>query len=129
MEPGPPKVASTLVAGLYSAVGVLLLWVSVRIGSLPLLIAVLFLCAVLLVVLLPAVSTQLSSDGISQLSWRGRVHLAWHEVDTATVQSRAIVLLGGGRRFSVPLIFFSDARAAFDFVRAHLPPRVRLNGT
>jgi hypothetical protein len=70
-------------------------------------------------------STQVSSVGISQISWRGRVRLLWTDVTSVARAKRSIALKGVGGRVVVSLESFYDTQAAVRYLEAHLPRHLR----
>ena len=72
-------------------------------------------------------STQLTSAGVSQLTWRGRMHLRWDEITTVTRKSRSITLADKRGSVIVPVESFYDTAAAIQFMDSHLPPELRKN--
>jgi hypothetical protein len=125
MSEAPPKIALSLSITMFGGLGVLLIGISIWRHNLPMLMAMAFFCLVLGIGLTRSLSTQLCSSGISQLTWRGRIHLAWSEITQVTRQRQTITLKSAGNRFIVPLVFFSNADAALKFVSSHLPSHLR----
>ena len=135
MIAAPPKVALVLVTALYSALGVLLLVFGIVLwrGNFGVSLATLFFCLVLGSGIVRVLSTQMDSHGISQLTWRGRLHLDWGDVREVAFRPRVVTLVGRAARFPVHLVFYSDSDAVISFVSSHLPAHLRgpdhLNGT
>jgi len=70
-------------------------------------------------------STQVSAGGISQLTWRGRVHMRWMDVTTVTRRKRSVVLTSRDGNVVVPTESFYDTQAAVNYVESHLPEHLR----
>jgi hypothetical protein len=121
----PPKIALILSISLFGGVSVFLLGIPVWRHNLPLFLAMLFFSGVLGVGLVRPLSTKLTSAGISQLTWRGRKHLAWADVTHVARQPQTITLSGPSGRFIVPLMLYSNAGAAVAFLSSHLPLHLR----
>jgi hypothetical protein len=70
-------------------------------------------------------STRVSAVGVSQFTWRGRVHLRWDEVISVTRKKRSIVITGTAGSIRVPTDSFYDTEAAVRYIDAHVPQRRR----
>jgi len=70
-------------------------------------------------------STKLTSDGVSQLTWRGRVHLGWEAVLAVKRKANSIVLHGATARIVIAYQRFYDSGATVRFVDSHLPRNLR----
>lgn len=73
------------------------------------------------------VSTRVTEAGVSQLTWRGRVHLSWNEVTHVTRSPLSFTLAGAERRVVVSVEEFADSAAAISYMESHLPPNLRSN--
>jgi hypothetical protein len=74
-------------------------------------------------------STKLTSAGVSQFTWRGRVNLKWSEITRVKRKLRSITVTGTGGSVVVDVDNFYDAEAALQFVNSHLPTHLRQNNT
>jgi hypothetical protein len=70
-------------------------------------------------------STRVSSAGISQISWRGRVQLPYVDVTSVSRTKRCIALKGAGGSIVVPIESFYDTKAAVQYFESHLPQHLR----
>jgi hypothetical protein len=75
--------------------------------------------------LLRTLTTQLTHEGASQMTLRGRRYLAWTEVAEVSRNGRAYWLKGKGQKLFLWLSLFEDSDAAYAFVEEHLPPDTR----
>jgi len=75
--------------------------------------------------LLRTLTTQITDEGVSQMTLRGRRYLAWTEVAAVSRNGRAYWLTGGGRKLFLWLSLFEDSDAAHAFVEGHLPSGAR----
>lgn len=66
-------------------------------------------------------STRVTEAGVSQLSWRGRVHLPWTEVTQVTRTPLSLTLAGEKSRVVVSLEEFQDTAAAITYMESRLP--------
>jgi hypothetical protein len=71
-------------------------------------------------------STQVSSNGVSQLTWRGFIRMRWDDVATVTRRNRSIVLTSLDGTIVVPTESFLDTQSAVQYLDRHLPRRLRL---
>jgi len=74
-------------------------------------------------------STQVSSVGVSQLTWRGRIHLRWNDVTAIAKRKRSIVLTSTQGSVVVATESFYDTQAAIRYLDAHLPKHLVGQGT
>jgi len=84
--------------------------------------ALLFLgCLYTTVNVVRVLSTQVSAEGISQLTWRGRIQVRWDDVTAVSRRNRSIVLTSSSGSVTVPTESFYDTQAAVGYLDAHLP--------
>lgn len=125
MDAAPPRIAVVPAAVMYGCFGLFMLWLAL---SRPPDLAFDLLCFFLLALclaLVPPLSTQLTSSGVSQLSVVGRRHLAWADVREIKAQRQSIALIGANSSMRLPLIFFSNPEAVAAYVAEHLPLSLR----
>jgi hypothetical protein len=70
-------------------------------------------------------STKVTSAGISQITWRGRVNLRWDEIKTVRRNPRSITVTGDTGSVIVSIDSFYESDAAVQFVNSHLPAHLR----
>lgn len=85
--------------------------------------AIITACLALLLTLraIRTLSTRLSDAGVTQLSWRGRVHLSWADVTQVTRTPRSLTLTGDRQQVVVSVEEFPDTPTAISYIEAHLP--------
>lgn len=66
-------------------------------------------------------STRVTEAGVSQLNWRGRVHLSWTEITRVTRTPLSFRLTGDKKRVVVSVEEFQDTAAAIAYIESHLP--------
>jgi hypothetical protein len=71
--------------------------------------------------LLRALTTELTYDGVSQRTLRGRKFLAWAEVEEVSRNGGFIWIAGKGRRLLLRPGLFENPDAAREFMQRHLP--------
>ena len=125
MSAAPPRIPVLLTVSIFAGAGAFLLGLFIWRHNFPLFLAMAFFCTVLGVGLTRAISTELSSAGISQLTFGGRKLLAWADITRVTRQPKTITLFGPSGSVIVPLVLFDNAAAAHDFVTSHLPRHLR----
>ncbi len=124
--PNPPKVIyslafETLIWGFLVVAGGL--WL----GALGNPMGILSICgaSVLLTLKIRNVSTRVTEAGISQLTFRGRIHLSWNEVTQVTRAPLSLTLTSAKRRVVVSVEEFADSAAVISYVESHLPSNLR----
>ena len=124
--PDPPKPIYSLAFGPLT-VGFLLiasgLWLVALGNSTGLFSA--FGAAVLILLKIRDVSTRVTETGVSQWSWRGRVHLSWNEVTQVTRAPLSFTLAGAKSRVVVSVEEFADSAAAISYMESHIPSNLR----
>jgi hypothetical protein len=63
-------------------------------------------------------STRITEAGVSQLSWAGRVHVAWAEVTQVTRTPLSFILTGDKKRVVVSLEELQDTDAAKSYIES-----------
>jgi hypothetical protein len=122
----PPKIATALVVPLYLCLFIFLLGLLYSKGGFsPVFWAMLLFCVTLGVGLSGLLSTQVSNQGVTQITLRGRRSIAWSEVTDVKLTAQTITLVGPTGELTLPLIMFSDLDATVAFVTDHLPGNVR----
>jgi len=86
-----------------------------------------FGASVLILLKIRNVSTRVTEEGVSQLTFRGRVHLSWSEVTQVTRTPLSFTLAGAERRLVVSVEEFADSAAAISYMESHLPSKLRSN--
>jgi len=123
VQTSTPKVALGWIIPLYGAVFGYVLWTAWSRDITYGLIAS-AMTAVVLLFLLPHVSTSFGEGGISQLTWRGRQLLRWHDVREAVIETDGfpVVLLRGdtGTSIKVNSVFYSDFGSTLQWLRRRL---------
>jgi hypothetical protein len=69
-------------------------------------------------------STRVSETGISQFTWRGRVHLSFADVIHMTRKPHMFALSGPECRVIVPVENFANTADAIRYIESRLPPAV-----
>jgi hypothetical protein len=119
-----PRVASTLVRNdlflpfLFLIDGILM-WP--RFMAIPMIL----FCPIACLFVIRDLSTELSPDGVSQLTWRGRVYVGWDAVEDVKRNANSIVVHAPTGRVVIAYQKFSDSGATVRFVNAHLPRNLR----
>jgi hypothetical protein len=72
-------------------------------------------------------STRVSEAGASQLTWSGRIQLAWAEVTQVTRTVESFTLTGDKKRVVVPVEVFENTTATIAYIEAHLPAHLNPN--
>jgi hypothetical protein len=123
-DDSPPQVWVTPIVGAFAAFFAFDFWISYR-NPVFLLISVItwpFIC----VGLLRTLTTELTDDGTSQMTLRGRKYLAWTDVDKVSRHGRTYWIAGKGQELLLWLALFEDPDAARAFVEGHLPAENQL---
>lgn len=120
----PPTVWPTPILVGYAALFLLNIWISYR-NPVFLTISVL---AWLLISggLLRVLTTDLTNEGVSQSTLRGRKYLAWAEVEQVSRNDGRYWVTGKGLRLLLRPGLFEDPEAARTFIEQRLPPE-RMN--
>jgi hypothetical protein len=121
-----PRIASTLLlTGLFLPVVLLfdavLMWPRHPILA-PVLIAFAPIACIFIV---RDLSTKLSHDGVSQLTWRGRVYLGWNAVGAVRRRTNSIIVYGAAARVVIAFQKFYDSGATVRFIDSQLPRHLR----
>jgi hypothetical protein len=74
-------------------------------------------------------STRVTETGISQLTWRGRLHLLFSDVTGMTKKSHVLLLSSRHGRVVVPVGFFENTASAIAYIQARLPSQFVRNGS
>jgi len=88
-----------------------------------------FGASVLIVFKIRNVSTRLTEAGVSQLTWRGRVHVSWSEITQVTRNPLSVTLSAAKGRLVVSVEEFADSAAAVAYIDSHLPSNLRSNAS
>jgi hypothetical protein len=112
------------IVGFYVPVLGVLLWLAW--ARLPLTASVLMTVLVVLLStgLLRLLTTSLSSEGVSQLTYRGPVLLLWRDIRRVSVGHRGVVRLEGvdGTRVRISPIFYNDFDQTLQWLADRLGP-------
>ena len=126
MNEVPPRVAWKLAVILYGAVWLVLLYIIFFRPFQPLSIALPIFWILLCAALVAPLSTKLSPDGVSQrMLFGNRKLLLWRDVTELQDQGQVLTLVGSACRINIPIVFFSDADAAINYIYDHVPSAVR----
>lgn len=71
-----------------------------------------------------AASTRVSRDGVTQLTWHGRVSLAWTEITAAKRNRWGVTLTGPSGSVRVAVDAFECTDDAVQYIGSHLPTSV-----
>jgi hypothetical protein len=74
---------------------------------------------------LRVLTTKVSADGISQLTWRGPVMLRWEDVIAVDRRKRSTVLTSAAGSVVVSPASFYDTQDAVAYIDSHLPASLR----
>ena len=74
-------------------------------------------------------SSRVTETGISQLMWRGRLHLRFSDVTGMTKKPHVLMLSSNHGRVVVPVGFFEDTASAIGYIEARLPSQFVRNGS
>ena len=129
MSTAPPKLVSTLVTpgaylGAMIAAGGLILAMGGDRTALFLVVLGLFRA----LEGIRTASTRVTTGGVTQLTWRGRVTLAWDDVTVATRNSRSLTLSSPKGSVRIPVECFEYTDEAVRYIEAHLPDSVVWRG-
>jgi len=119
----PPQVLRIPIIGTFAALLAADFWISYRNPVFLLMSVVTW--PLICVGLLRTLTTRLTHEGASQMTLRGRRHLAWTEVVEVSRNGRAYWLKGNGQKLFLWLALFEDSDAAYAFVEEHLPTSAR----
>jgi hypothetical protein len=72
-------------------------------------------------------STRITETEVSQLSWRGRLHMPWTEVTQVTRTPLSFTLTGDKRRIVISVEELQDTAAAIAYIESHLPTHLSSN--
>ncbi len=124
--PDPPKLIYPLA---FEAIiwGLLVIACGIWLGAIGNYLGVVsfFGASVLILFKIRNVSTRVTEAGVSQLTWRGRIHLSWNEVTQVTRRPLSFTLAGAKRRVVVSVEEFADSAAAISYMESHLPSNLR----
>ena len=115
----PPRVRPTPIIVAFAAFCVVDFWVSYRNPLFFLMSIVTW--PLICVGLFRALTTELTHDGASQMTLRGRKHMAWTEVEKVWRSSGSYSISGRGRTLLLWWRLFEDPDAARAFIEKHLP--------
>jgi hypothetical protein len=124
MEQAPPRIAVGILSTLYGGLALLLVGVSVVRGFPPVLIAVDVFWLSLCVALIPPISTELTAEGISQVSLRGRRMYRWQDVTGGRDSGSSLLLEVKDAKVRVPMMLFRRPKLAYKYIGERLPPEL-----
>jgi hypothetical protein len=126
MPDAPPRIAARIeFAHAFVAVTLiveaLVIWPGQRVSATLWILGAL----AILFVVLRRISTTLTDEGVSQLTWRGRVDLQWRDIQSIERAAKTVTVTGAGGSVVLPIESYYDSAAALRFLDAHLPAHLR----
>jgi hypothetical protein len=85
------------------------------------------LCVVVTFQAIRAASTRVTEKGVSQLTWRGRLNLAFADVTGIRKKPYALTLSGQKGRVIVPVTAFENTAEAIAYIESRLPSNLARN--